>query len=236
MALTAKISAAELRKQVSDRFVGRFIEAALINQSGVTYQPGSTNDSTFLGFEVTEGTAGYRRQIFSYSTSDLTQYTDDGVALNRKATVFEHDGGTNSLDFTHVALLDGNGNVATLDPATSEPTAGANGVYRNLPTSTTGDGTGLTIDLTVNNNVFRYEVGNPGYGYSDSDTVTILEANLVTAGVISTGGGACVVPLGRVQTSTNGIIAVAQTANPVVLTAGNQAAFYWNLKQFGYFA
>ena len=55
MAISANISAAEVTSSVSQRYVGQYFEAALINAPGITYSPGTTTDSTFLAFEAPWG-------------------------------------------------------------------------------------------------------------------------------------------------------------------------------------
>ena len=221
---------------VTQRYVGEFFEAALINAPGVTYIPGSTNDGTFMAFEVSAGTAGYSREVIAYSSGDVSAYEDQGVGLATKTTVFPHDGTTTNIDFTHVALLWGLGNVISLGASTAEPSEGIDGVYTSLPTETDGSGRGMVIDLTVNNNVFVYSVAKPGNGYSVGDVVTILAADLVTAGAVEVGETVNVtLPVSGLSTGTNGgqVVAVVQPTTAVVLSAGNEAVFYWNLKTFG---
>lgn len=236
MAISASISSAEVAAAVTQRYVGQFFEAALINAPGVTYVPGSTNDNTFMAFEVAGGTAGYSREVISYSSSDVSAYEDRGVGLATKATVFPHDGTTVDIDFTHVALLWGLGNVVSLGAATAEPATGNGGIYTGLPTETDGNGSGMVIDLTVSNDVFVYSIAKSGSGYSTSDVVTVLAADLVTAGAVDVGETAnAVLPIDTISTGANGgqVVAVVQPTASVVLSAGNEAVFYWNLKTFG---
>ena len=82
MAIAAKISPAELTALVTNRYVGKYYEARLINAPGVSYVPGTSNDATFLGNEVTQGTGGYERQVINYVGGDVSAYSDDGVALS----------------------------------------------------------------------------------------------------------------------------------------------------------
>lgn len=236
MAISANISPAEVSSSVAQRYVGQFFEAALINAPGVNYVPGLTNDATFLAFEVPSGTGGYSRQVISYSSGDLTSYQDEGVGLGTKATVFPHDGTATSIAFTHVALLWGTGNVVSLGAATAEPSTGINGIYTGLLTQTDGAGNGLVIDLTINNNVFVYSVAKSGNGYTTSDAVTILAADLITAGAVDPSETTNVtLPIDTISSGTNGgsLVAVAQPTTDVIITAGNEAVFYWNLKLFG---
>ncbi|MGA0100587.1 MAG: hypothetical protein ACO3HF_00955 [Burkholderiaceae bacterium] len=234
MAIAAAVSAAELNAQVNALYVDKYYEARLIYAPGTSYQPGVTVDATFLGFEVTPGTAGYERQIIKYSSGDVGAYADDGVGLATKATTFAHDGGGATLDFSHVALVASTGNVNTIKAYTVQPTTVAEGTYLNLPTSTSGSGVGLTLNLTVVGIASTLTVGRPGYGYAADDEITISEADLVAVGACAPGAGGFTTEVFNVSTSTGRILAVAQTANTVQLSAGNEAAFYWNLKQYSF--
>ena len=172
MALAAKISGVELSQQVQSRFVGQFFEGRLINAPGETYTPGTTNDSVFLANEVTAGTGGYQRQVLSYSLGDLANYTDGGVGLAQKATVFAHDGSSTGINFTHVALCWSSGNITGLDPLTSSdvPSAAVSGTYLSIPfDSTDGSATGVTFDLSIANTGasetdYAVSVNKPGFG------------------------------------------------------------------------
>jgi hypothetical protein len=235
MAITAKISSAEISAQVDQRFVNKYIEGLLVNANGVTYSPGATVDATFLSFEV-GSVAGYERQVFVYQAQDQTAYTDDGVGLLTKGTIFGHDGSATAIDFTHAVLVWGTGNVASLDAATVDPATGTDGVYADLPTVTDGAGTGLTVDLTVANNVFVFTPSRFGRGYQTGDSVTVLEATMEQAGAIAAGDGLAQMLVGAVSSNTEAgqIIAVAPTDSQVTLDAGNEAAFYWDFKLFGF--
>jgi hypothetical protein len=240
MSIAAKVSSAELTAQVTSRFASQTFEAALIYAPGTAYQPGITNDTTFKGFEVAAGTGGYLRQTFSYSGGDVLTYSDDGVGLTQKATIFTQNGTGTTISFSHVALLRGNGNVLTLGSNTGRPTAAVNGTYLSLPTSTAGSGKGLRVNLTVTSSGaalgnYAVTIASPGYGYSASDVVSVLDANLALAGAITAGAGNLTFSVGTVTSGGGQVVAVAQTANTVVLGGGNQSVFYWNLKQFGYY-
>ena len=236
MAITAKLSAAEISSQVDQRFVNKYIEGLLINANGVTYAPGTTIDATFLSFEVAQGVGGYERQIFVYQAQDQTAYTDDGVGLLTKGTIFSHDASANAINFTHAVLVWGTGNVAALDAATVDPDVGIDGVYTDLPTVTDGSGTGLTVDLTVANNVFVFSPSRFGRNYQTGDSITVLEATMEQAGAITAGEGLAQMAVGTVSSNTEAgqIIAVAPTDSQVTLDAGNEAAFYWDFKLFGF--
>jgi hypothetical protein len=235
MAITAKISAAEISAQVDQRFINKYVEGILIDANGVTYSPGTTVDSTFLGFEVAEA-YGYERQVLVFQGQDQTAYTDDGVGLATKGTVFTHDGSANAITFTHAALVWGTGNVAALDAATTDPAVGVDGVYTDLPTVTDGSGTGLTVDLTVANNVFVFSPSRFGRNYQTGDSVTILEATMEQAGAVAAGAGLAQMLVGTVSSNTEAgqLITVAPVDTQVTLDAGNEAAFYWDFKLFGF--
>ena len=240
MSIAAKISAAELVGQVTDRYVNQYYEGILINAPGVTYQPGITTDADFLLDEVVEGTGGYYRQVIKYASGDVGTYADDGVALATKATVFAHDGGGTTMDFTHAALIKGTGNVVALGSNTARPTAAVNGTYTNIPVVTGQNGVGLTVDLTVTGNGvtlgdYSLTIVKPGYKYVAGDLLQIQEATLVSLGVVTAGAGSLTFSVGTATTGGGAVLAVAQTESAVALSAGNEAAFYWNLKQYGFY-
>lgn len=241
MTIAAKISSAELSAQVNARFVGQTFEAALVYAPGTAYTPGTTNDTTFKGFEVASSNPSYTRQVISYAGGDVSAYTDDGIGLATKATIFTHNGSGTSLQFSHVMLLRGNGNVTgSLGANTAKPTAGVNGTYTGLATTSAGSGKGLKVNLTISSSGaalgnWAVTVSSPGYGYAAAEVIQIPEAVLVAAGAVSAGAGSLTFPVSTVTTGGGQIVAVAQTANTVTLTGGQQSVFYWNLKQFGYY-
>jgi hypothetical protein len=241
MAIAAKISPTELTAQVTGRFVDRYYEVRLINSPGVSYIPGTTNDATFLANEVVAGTGGYVRQTFWYASGDVSAYSDDGVALATKASVFAHDGGATPLTFSHAALVESNGSVVTLGSNTSAPSAGVNGTYTDLPVTAGASGLGLTVDLTIQNSGaattdYILTIKTPGYGFIAAEALTIPEAVLVAAGAVSASAGGIGLTAATVYSSTNDLLAVAQATSTVTLTGGNETVFYWNLKQFGYYS
>ena len=242
MAIAAKLSSAEVLAQVDSRFASKYLEARLISANGVTYTPGVTDNTAFLANEVAIGTAGYTRQIIYYAPADIGGYADDGVGLATKTTVFAHDGGAQALSFSHVALCWSTGNVTALDVTSATvPTAGVDGTYTDLPIDTTnGTGSGLTVDLTVQNSGatasdFVLTIRDSGNSYAAGDTLTILESTLVSAGAVTAGAGLLSFAVDTVNTNTSNageIFSVAKTTSEVQLTAGREAVFYWNLKQY----
>ena len=243
MSLAAKISPAELYDQVSDRFVGAFLEARLINVPGTAYLPGTTDDTNFLTFEVAAGLGGYTRQVISYAAGDVSNYADDGVGLDTRATVFAHDGIGSPIEFTHVALVWSDGNATSLDAVVAFPSSAVDGTYTNIPIdSSSFVGQGMTVDLTVTNSGasagdYAVTIVRSGSGYVNGESLVIDDGTLAGIGAIQPGAGPLVFSVDGVTAQANGgqILAVAQTSSTVQLTAGNEAAFYWNLKQFGYY-
>lgn len=247
MTIASKVSSVELDSILRDRYVDQFFEARLINLPAYTYSPGTAGaDATLLAGEVVLGTGGYQRVIIKYESADVGNYADGGVPLDQKATVFAHDGGGTALSFSHVALVWSTGNVTALGAVTSAPasatTTTAN--YTNIPIdSTSGSGVGLTVDLQVTNSGaattdYVLTLNKPGYNYAASDTLTITNGTL--AGLDpSVGAGDLVFSVSTVYTPTiasaGDLFTVAKTSSTVNLVDGNEAIFYWNVKQFGFY-
>jgi hypothetical protein len=243
MAITAYISSDEVTAQVTNRFVDQYFECRLINTPGTVYEPGVTDDANFLTFEAPVGTAGYQRQTFSYASGDVSTYADDGVGLEQKATIFAHYGGGTVINFSHAAVVWSTGNTLTLGTVDSAPTAGVDGTYTNIPIDvTSGSGEGLTVDLTISNSGaastdYAITLAKPGYNYAPGDTLGISEGVLAGLGAVTAGAGGLGFTVGTTYAPSNAgkILCVAATTSPVTLSGGNEAVFYWNLKQFGFF-
>ena len=243
MSITARVSADEVTSQVTDRFVGNYCEARLIDSPGTDYTPGTTNDTTFLGQEVEAGTAGYTRQVFSIVSSDVSAYTDGGVGIKEKASIFAHDGGSDTLDFTHVALVWSDGNAKDFESTFGEvPTSGESGTYSNIPVDfTDGNGQGMTVDLVIINDGasasdWALTVNRPGFGYESGDVVKLNNGTLAGLFTIGTGDLRAVVDNTATNSDAGKVLAVAKPTTAVSLTAGNEAVFYWNIKLFGFFS
>ena len=246
MTIAAKVSSTEIDSILRDRFLNQYFEARLINLPAYTYTPGTAGaDSTLLAGEVTLGTGGYQRSIVAYGSSDIGGYADGGIALTQKASTFAQDGSATPITFSHIALVWSTGNAITLGGVTSVPASATTttSAYTNIPTTTSGSGVGLTVDLEVTNSGatsgdYVVTLNKPGYGYAVSDTVTV--ANGVLAGLDpSVGAGDLVFSVATVYTpsiaSAGDLFTVAKTASTVNLVDGNEAAFYWNVKQFGFY-
>ena len=239
MSSQAKISSLELAEQLEDRYVDQIFEVALVSAPGSTYQPGITTDGAFMANEVVQGTAGYERQTISFAQDDISNYTDGGVGLATKGAVFAHDGSGASFQFTHVVLLRGGGNVLTLNTPQARPSAANDGEFLALPTITTGDGVGLTVDVTVVNNGlaavdYAITTNSPGTGYAANDVISVSAAVLTAAGLTSNESGSLDFTVGSVTTGAGNIVSVSPTSSTVTLTGGNEAVFYFNVKHFGF--
>lgn len=234
MTLASKISSAEINKQLTDQYVDKYFEVALVNSPGAEYTPAVTNDTTFMASEVALGTAGYARKVITYVSGDKAAYADKGMALARKAVIFEHNLSATTLAFSHIVILRGNGNILSFSTPTTTPTGAVNGTYNNLPTSTLDGGVGARVNLTISGSTFTVTPAYAGYAYSTADLLTIQEADLVAAGAISTGGGVLVVPVNQVTTGGS-IYSVSKPNSTVNLTDGNQAVIYIDIKHYGFY-
>lgn len=238
MAIAAKISSTELDEQVRARFVDQYFEIALVNAPGITYTPGTTDDADFMTDEVAS-TGGYERQIIGYSSGDVGVYADDGVGLATKAAVFAQDGSGNNIEFTHVVQLWGSGQALTTTVGGTEPTNQVANTYTNVPcTTVTGSGTGLTVDLTSDGTNFTAVVAGAGKGYAANDTVVIANATLLALGAVTAGSvNDLSITVNTVYNPSNAgdILSVSKTGTSVTLSGGQEAAFYFNLKQYGYY-
>ena len=248
MTIAAKVSAQEITSILSDRFVDQYFEARLINLPAYTYDPATAgSDATLLAGEVAVGTGGYQRAVIKYESGDVGAYADGGVAMTQKATTFAQDGGATAITFSHVALVWSTGNVTALGAVTTRPTSATTTTsnYTNIPIdSTNGSGVGLTVDLQVTNSGasesdYILTLNKPGYGYAASDTLQIDNATL--AGLDpSVGTGVLAFSVASVYTPTvataGDLLTSAKTSGTVNLIGGNEAAFYWNLKQFGFYS
>lgn len=247
MTIAAKVSATEITNIIKDRYVGEYFEARLINLPAYVYDPSvSGADATLLAGEVPIGTGGYARAALSWSQSEVGTYADGGVALAQKATTFAHDGSATPITFSHIALVWSDGAVTTLGSVASAPASATTTTtaYTNIPIdSTSGSGVGMTVDLEVTNGGaattdYLVTVNNPGYGYASTEVLTIVNGTL--AGLdVSVGAGDLSFTVDTVYTPANAtggdLFTVVKTASTVNLVDGNEAAFYWNLKQFGFY-
>ena len=72
--------------------------------------------------------------------------------------------------------------------------------------------------------------------YNALESLRIANAELQSAGITAEVTGDLTFTVATVSTASNAgeILSVAQTASPVSVSGGNEVAFYFNLKQFGY--
>lgn len=245
MAIGSLISATELAATVQARFIDQVFEVALVDSGGASYSPENTVDATFMANEVGD-VGGYRRQTIQYDFGDLSPYSDSGIGLATKAAVFDHDGSANTINFSHVVLLRGNGNVTAVGaapvsvPVNSGGNTMINGTYIGLPTATNGTGEGCTLDVVIENSGangisdYTVTINDPGFGYELVDSIEITAPTLVAVGACAVDLGSILLAPADVQTTSNQIVSASPTASPVVLGNGNEAVFYFNTKLFGF--
>lgn len=236
MTIAASTSPQELLLQVNRGFVDEYFEALLINADGIRYSPETTNPVAFLLNEVPQGFGGYERQIIKYLNTDVGSYSDDGVALATKAAVFEHDGNNSQeISFSHVVLKRAQGNVLSLSSVTSEPSDDTvNGVYADMPISG-GSGSGALAELTISGSVHTVAITSPGYGYNEGDNVYISGADLQAVGANLQAAADVVFTVSSIFESGEEIVAVGAVDATTLLSAGNQAVFYFDLKHYGFY-
>lgn len=236
MTIAASTSPEELTLQVNRGFVDEYFEALLLDADGIRYDPQVSNPSAFLLNEVPAGYGGYKRQLIQYLASDVGGYSDDGIALATKAAVFEHDGNNSQeIRFSHVVLKRAAGNLLSLGPVVAEPVDDvAEGIYPDMPISG-GTGTGGFAQLTISGTVHTVAITAPGYGYQDGDELRILGSDLQAAGANLNAAADVIFSALSVYESGEEIVAVAAPDSTTVLSAGNQAVFYFDLKHYGFY-
>ena len=245
MTISAKVAGTELQDGMNSRFGGAYFEAVLLNASGVSYDPGNddTQNSTFISTYEAPSSGGYERQVIGWDVLSAGAYSDDGVAMPQRTVVFEQDGSANNIVFTHMALVWGSGNITALSTATGIPGGGDNGTYLNLPATGSLSGRNASIDIVVTNGGaaigdWALTVNSPGYGFAASEVLTIQNSDLVAAGLnpVNSNPLTCTVASVYNPTEAGNILSVAQVDGQVTITNGNSAAFYVNLKQFGFYS
>lgn len=241
MSTRSVISSTELSKQIQQRFVDQSFEVTLVNSPNLEYEPGVTTDNTFLANQIPPGTYGYEPQVFRFEATDETNYTDGGVGLRTKTAVFGNDN-TGSYQFTHVVLKRGQGNVVTVSGTNIKPTEGTTSTVVALPTVAPSGSTasGLTVDIEVTNDGqvlsdWVISVNSPGFGYEANDVITVLVTNLIEAGAApATATGDLTFSVTEVNQSNGEIVSVTPAENTVLMDNGNEAVFYFDIKQFGF--
>lgn len=247
MAISSSISASELARILQAQYVGQTFEVALVNSGSASYNPETTIDSEFLQFEVSEGVGGYQRQVISFEQTDVAPYSDKGLGLATKVAKFTHDGSAQTINFSHVVLVRGQGNIWGLaeDPSGLPTIVEDNnevmtaGFYRALPTLSTGTGRGATLDIEVfgfgdEPDDYVITLNNRGRGYEAGDSIEVTGATLVAAGAAPIDLGSITILVTEVQEDGGTIVSASATATPVILGNGNEAVFYFNNKIFGF--
>lgn len=236
MTIAASTSPEELTLQVNRGFVDEYFEAMLLDADGIRYDPQLSNPAAFLLNEVEENYGGYKRQIIQYVNTDVGGYSDDGVALATKAAVFEHDGNNSQeIRFSHVVLKRAAGNILSAGSVVAEPVEDViEGIYPDMPI-TGGQGNGAIAQLTISGTVHTVTITSPGYGYNEGDELRIVGTDLQAAGANTTTLADVVFSASTVYESGEEIVAVAAPDSTTILSAGNQAVFYFDLKHYGFY-
>lgn len=206
MAIASSISSKELLGLVNARYVGTTFQVALIDSPN-TYIPGTTVTYQFMADEIDNGLAGYSRQSFSYVAGDVSAYVDDSIPLARKAVTFSHDSSAATYDFTHVVLLRQNAVTASISGTTMTVTAAASNTIAVGQVIT-----GSTVDRGTG--IISLGSGTGGNGtYILSTSQSISSTTLYVSEIVS----------------------VAPLATTATMSDGNDAVFYFDLKQYGYY-
>lgn len=240
MTVAAKITPTELGDQVRDRYIGNYFIVKLLNSGGLAYNPGQQDSLQYVIDYALPRTSGYVPQIIGYVAGEVTDYADNGVGLRQKQAIFQHDGNGAGYTFDAVSLQWAGGvvNSVAINPARN-PGPLVDGDYTNLPVgSNTGDGSSLTVNITVfNSAVVSITPNNRGFDYNITDELEITSGTLAAIGAHDGTGGGQGVLLTDVYTSPKSgqVVLIAPTANPVTLAGGNETAIYFNYKNFGYY-
>lgn len=206
MAVASSISSKELVGLVNARYVGTTFQVALLDSLN-TYVPGTTVTYQFMADEIEDAVAGYARQSFSYVSGDVSAYVDDGIPLARKAVTFSHDSSSSTYDVTHVALLRVNEVTASISGTTLNVTAAAS---NSIATGQVV--TGSTVSRGTG--IISLGSGTGGTGtYVLSSSQSVASATLYVSEIVS----------------------IAPLASTATMSDGNDAVFYFDLKQYGYY-
>ena len=96
------ISAGELSEQAELVYVRGTYYVTLLYSA--TSFDSTVDYADITANELTVGVGGYDRVSFTYTSADLLDYSN-GQPLGQKTANFVHDGSSDSLTFTHVALI-----------------------------------------------------------------------------------------------------------------------------------
>lgn len=92
-----------LNPVVENTFVGTTFQVALINNITGVYTSASLYSNVILN-EVVSGFGGYGRLEYTYTAGDIQSYVN-GFPLAKKSAVFIHDGSSDVIEFSHVAII-----------------------------------------------------------------------------------------------------------------------------------
>ena len=127
------------------------------------------------------------------------------------------------------------GNLLGVSPVSSEPSQDmVEGTYPDMPVSG-GSGTGAVCTLTIAGTVHTVAITAPGYGYTEGDSLRIDGADLQAVGANLNSGADVLFSANTIYESGEEIVAVAAPDSTTVLTSGNQAVFYFDLKHYGFY-
>jgi len=98
----AIVSATELNEQAELAYVRGTYYVLLLESNGD--YAANVEYADILSDEVTIGTGGYARLSYTYTSADLLAYSN-GQPLSQKVANFVHDGSSEDIVFTHVALV-----------------------------------------------------------------------------------------------------------------------------------
>lgn len=206
MAIASSISSKELLGLVNARYVGTTFSVALLDSLN-TYIPGTTVTYQFMADEIEDGVAGYARETFSYVAGDVSAYVDNGIPLARKAVTFSHDSSSSTYDVTHVVLLRQNQVTASIS------------------------GTTLSVSAAASNTIAAGQV--------ITGSTVARGTGIISLGSGTGGTGTYVLSTSQSITSTtlyiSEIVSVAPLATTATMSDGNDAVFYFDLKQYGYY-
>lgn len=107
----AVISAEELEDQAELSYIRGTYEVALLDSEETFDQTVVIAD--IVADEVVAGTGGYARLTFTYEAADIAAYSN-GQPLSQKIANFVHDGSSEDIVFTHVALIRNVGGTRTV--------------------------------------------------------------------------------------------------------------------------
>lgn len=240
MTVAAKITPTELGDQVRDRFIDNFFVVKLLYSNGLAYTPGQQDSLQFVIDYQLGRVAGYEPQIIGYVSGEVSNYADGGVGLAQKQAIFQHDNSASSYTFDQVSLQWAGGvvNIVEIDPLRN-PGPLVDADYSNVPVATTtGDGTGLTVNFSVfNGAIVSITPNTRGYDYNVTDVLEIPSGTLASIGAHDGSGGAQGVLINDLYLNSKSgqVVLIAPTAQPVTLAGGNESAVYFNYKNFGYY-